>query len=317
MRVLIIDSHNANIKENPINLHLRNSLILQKVFDADLVTLPKHLEDKEYDKVIFVHAAAYSKSKHFVRYLKDQDVDYYYIVNEYNLGEPHALWALCRDYGRRFHVIANHDGKASKVVKKNVLTWSIVNLNTLIYDKRMPRINLPFNMMEDILYYGAFRKGRLPYFEKYFDESFIVSTSKRNIKKFEDNDIKAKWKDNLKWHRVDDTLYEYRSTLYIEDTKTHDYYNYLANRFYESLTYRIPCFFDSTCKNTIKLSGYPIKNFFIVESREELDEKVNRLRKWDPKQLERVYLSQLRDIAEKERSETIKQIKEIVNGKEG
>jgi len=282
------------------------------MLDADLVTLPKHLEDKEYDKVIFVHAAAYSKSKHFVRYLKDQDVDYYYVVNEYNLGEAHALWALCRDYGKKFHVIANHEAKASKVVKKNVLTWNIVNLNTLIYDKRMPRINLPWGMKKDILYYGSFRKGRLKYFEKYFDESFIVSTSKRNIKKFEDSDISAKWMDNLKWHKIDDTLFEYRSTLYIEDIKTHKYYNYLANRFYEALTYRIPCFFDATCLQTIDLSGYPIKNFFIVNSREELDNKTNRLRDMDSYQLEKVYISQLRDMAEEERRKTKEEIINII-----
>ena len=284
------------------------------MFDADLVTLPKHLEDKEYDKVIFVHAAPYSKAKHFKRFLKDMDADFYYVVNEYNLGEPMALWFLCKEYGKRFHVIANHDAKASKVVKKNVLTWNIVNLNTLIYDKRMPRINLPSGMREDILYYGAFRKDRLDYFKKYFDESFVVSTSKKNIKKFEDNGVSAKWIDSLKWHRVDSTLFEYKSTLYIEDIKTHKWFNFLANRFYEALTYRIPCFFDISCINTIELSGYPIKKFFIVDSSEELWDKVNRLREWDSYQLEKVYLSHLRDMAEEERRETKQKIIDIVMG---
>jgi len=322
MNILIVDSHNAEIPKNAFNLHLRNSLILKDLFNADLVTLPKHLEPlkgKKYDKVIFVHASGYAKSSHFVKFLLNSPkADYYYIVNDYYLGEPHALWAMCRDYGVKFSCIANHEPKASKVVTKNVYEWNIVNLNCLIFEPLPKRINkgsLFFDTEEhqrDILYFGAVRSGRMKYFKKYFDQNFIVSTSKKNIEKFERNGIYACWMPRLNWWGSGNTLYDYKTSLYIEDEATHIHYSQMANRFYEALSYGALSIFDSSCKKTIHKSGYRICPVLIVDSKEDLNGVLDFVKYKDVEAGLLKDLEEHRAMAGKEKQEALDKIKEIV-----
>ena len=328
MNILIVDSHNAEIPKNAFNLHLRNSLILKDLFNrhwddcCDLVTLPKHLEPlkgKVYDKVIFIHASAYAKASHFVKFLLNSPkADYYYIVNDYYLGEPHALWALCRDYGYKFTCIANHQPEASKVVTKNVSDWHVVNLNCLIYESLPKRINkggLFFDTPEhqrEILYYGAVRSGRVKYFKKYFDQDFIVSTSKKNIEKFEKLGVYACWMPRLNWWGSGNTLYDYRTSLYIEDEATHIHYSQMANRFYEALSYGVISIFDRSCLNTIQKSGYNINPALVVKDKEDLKGLLDFLKYIDINQAILQDVDENRELAEQEKKLTLDKIREIV-----
>jgi len=324
MNVLIIDSHNAEIPKNAFNLHLRNSLILKDMFNADLVTLPKHLEplrDKVYDKILFVHASAYAKANHFVRFIVENSpkADLYYLVNDYYLGEPHALWALCRDYGYKFTCIANHQPEASKVVQKNVKEWHVVNLNCIIYEslpKRKNKAGLFFDAPEhqyNLIYFGAFRTGRVPYFKKYFDIDFPVSTSKKNIEKFERAGIYALWMPRLNWWGTGNTLYDYRFSFYIEDEATHIHYSQLGNRFYEALSYGTPSIFDKSCQNTIDKSGYHINPVLIVDSREELNGKLKFFEYQDIKEILLQDMEENRAMAEEEKERTLDNIKTYIS----
>ena len=152
----------------------------------------------------------------------------------------------------------------------------------------------------------SFKAGSEIYFSKYFDGNFSVSTSKKNIKKFTEYGIHSLGCDRLNWHGSNNSLFNYKSSLYIEDEKTHNWYSCLANRYYEALSYNIPSFFDSSCISTIEKSGYPIDKFFIVDSREELREKLKML---DDYQYD---LNKEKELAKKEKKETLDVIKEIV-----
>jgi len=281
--MLIIDSHNAEINEKKVfNLHLRNSLLLKEIFDADLVTLPKHLiEGKKYNKIVFVHASKYTKSRHFTEYILRQDSpELWYITNDYNLGEPNSLWSLCKKYDRQYNVIANHKPEHSKVVTSNeyIDQWHVCNLNSLCFEPLVPpkfnQVSSFFDVKDDyrrdIVYFGAWRKGRNKYFRKYFDRDFPVSTSRKNVIKFTSKDINALWVDRLNWYGMKDTLFDYKNSLYIEDERTHTEYSHLANRYYEALSYSLPTFFDKSCLNTIEKAKIDIPEWFIVDSLDEL-----------------------------------------------
>lgn len=308
MKILLIDSHNAEIHDETVNLHVRNSIILKNALGADLIATPKEVEaisGKVYDIIVFVHASAYVKTPVFVKFLLTQpNARYFYVLNDYYLGEPHPLWVMCRDYNVRYHVIANHSHKCSKVVSKNVDTWNIVNLNSLITEDVRCIKSMMFNLADPtIIYWGNYRSGRVKYFKKYFDPRLVVSTSKKNIDKFREYELQASWIDKLRWDRHQLCCYD--AALYIEDEKTHTNYSCMANRFYEAVSHKVISFFDVSCKHTIDRSGYTIDPYFIVNDKEELHKKV---------------LERKRDVNEKEHLQkaleekqyTLDKIKEII-----
>jgi len=320
--MLIVDSHNAEINEKKVfNLHLRNSILLRDIFDADLVTLPKHLKQKSYSKIVFVHSSKYIKSNYFIDYILKQDKpELWYVCNDYNLGEPIPIWVLCKKYGFKYNVIANHKPEHSKVVTKGkrqyVNEWHVCNLNSLCFDDLTPpifnQVSSFFDTQEDyrrdIVYYGAWRTGREKYFKKYFDREFPVSTSKKNVKKYTDRGIHGLWSNRLNWYGLKETLYDYKSSLYIEDEKTHEWYSHLANRYYEALSYSVPTYFDKSCLNTIRKARldipYDIDTWFIVDSLRDLRYKLSKEAVFD--------LSNLRNKAMQEKEETIKFIKKLL-----
>jgi hypothetical protein len=314
--MLIIDSHNAEINEKKIfNLHLRNSLILKKMFNADLVALPHHLQNKQYEKIVFVHASNYTKSRHFIDFILKQKIEpeLWYVCNDYNLGEPTAIWNLCKKYGFKYNVIANHQPEHSKIVTKYVDRWHVCNLNSLIFEPLTPpsfdQVSTFFgtdsDYRTDIVYFGAWRSNREKYFKKYFDRDFAVSTSKKNIKKYQEKGIHALWSSRLNWYGNKGTLFDYKSSLYLEDEKTHEWYSHLANRWYEALSYNIPSFFDRSCMNTIEKAKLNYPDCYIVDSLDELREKIKA-------GLLNVDLSEQRYAAMNEKYETMEFIKNIL-----
>ena len=52
----------------------------------------------------------------------------------------------------------------------------------------------------------------------------------------------------------------------MEDTFTHNHFNNLANRYYESLACRCVLLFDESCINTLKLAGITDYEQFIINS---------------------------------------------------
>lgn len=313
MKILIIDSCGSEPSEDSITIHSKNSLILAKELGADLYMCGENdIEkcDSNYDRVIFVHSSSYVKVSPIVDFLLKQNPKYFYICNEYNLGQAVPLWALSVKHGKSYEVIANHYQKANKRLKaeKPITNWHFVNLNTLIYEPRTKKESLFEVKKNNVVYFGTFRKGRIKYFKKYFvGDGLCVSTSNKNILKFVQEGVtKARFIKPLNWSGNNFSLSDFKSTLYLEDEHTHDNFNCLSNRFYEALSYNVPMFFDISCENTIVESGYDIDNFWFVDSYEELIKKTEDLKE------DFVYPKQIHDRASYEKSENLNKIKEII-----
>lgn len=268
MRFLIIDSHKGSLKE-PQNLHWLNAkkikdFLIQNGHEADLIwSYPTVNDDIKggYDRIIFNHASHYS----YVDYawLKaSPEARIFYITNEYNLGEPRALWMGVKE-GRRYEVIANHGGSISKIVEKYLDSWHFVNLNCLVFDPKETTA-----LKEGCIYYGSFRKNREPSFRKYLKGGVIVSTHQKNREKFNTIGVSGPFIDRINWAK--DGLSAFRTSLYIEDEVNHVNYNHLANRFYEALNYSVLTLFDIDCQNTIAMSGYDVPSYCLVSNEKEL-----------------------------------------------
>jgi len=248
---------------------------------ADLIWSYPTVNDnikENYDVIIFNHASQYS----YVDYLwleKSPNAKLFHITNEYNLGEPRILWIAVKRAGRKYDVIANHPQKASKIVSKYVNNWNILNLNAIIFEPKKEFI-LNSNNKSGCVYYGSFRKERSIYFEKYLTNDIILSTHSKNIDKFRNVGTQSNIIKRIDWTKRG--IGDYRSSLYIEDTKTHIYYNYLANRFYEALNYGVTPIFAKECINTINLSGYNIPDKYIIGDSSELRYKqfLKPLKEW-------------------------------------
>lgn len=270
MKFLIIDSHKGSLKE-PQNLHWLNAkqikdFLVELGHEVDLVwSYPIVNEEIKsgYDRIIFNHASHYS----YVDYAWLQaspDAKLFHITNEYNLGEPRALWMALKN-GRRYEVIANHSPDISKIVQKYVDSWHFTNLNALIFNPILPN-----KQKKDCVYYGSFRKDRETSFRKYLKGNVVISTHQKNRDKFQNIGVNGPFIDRINWSK--DGLMDYKTSLYIEDEITHENYNCLANRFYECLNYNVLPLFDASCKNTISLSGYDVPDYFIIDNESSVKE---------------------------------------------
>src|ERR1051326_4504517 len=278
-KILIIDSHKSSSNKPATNLHWLNAKLLANHLNADLIWSYPTVNDSiksGYDKIIFVHASAYSYVD-FKWLEQSPDAKLYFITNEFNLGESRILWIAIKQ-GRRYEVIANHPPEPSKVVKKYTTAWHNVNLNALSFNpvcEMNPTagyINqvhgIAIGIERKCIYYGSFRKDRIPSFQKYLHAPVILSTHSKNEQKFRDIGVDSEIRKRIDWNSND--LQQYQFSLYIEDETTHKYYNYLANRFYEALNYGLVPIFTSECKDTIEKSGYNIPSDLVVDSLEQL-----------------------------------------------
>ena len=306
MKFLIIDSHKGSLKE-PQNLHWLNAkqikdFLIQQGHEADLVWSYPTVNDEiksGYDSIIFNHASHYS----YVDYAWLQaspNAKLFHITNEYNLGEPRALWMAVKA-GRRYEVIANHSPDISKIVQKYVDNWHFTNLNALIFNPILPN-----KQKKGCVYYGSFRKDREPSFRKYLKGNVIVSTHQKNREKFQNIGVSGPFVDRINWSK--DGLMDYKTSLYIEDDITHENYNCLANRFYECLNYNVLPLFDAACKNTIVLSGYNVADYFVVD-----DESSVIALTEDPPVSYQDYLQRWKEKAAKEKQNILTSIVSIVS----
>lgn len=305
MKFLIIDSHKGSLKE-PQNLHWLNAKQIKEELislghEVDLVwsypTVNENIKSG-YDRIIFNHASHYS----YVDYAWLQaspDAKLFHITNEYNLGEPRALWMGVKE-GRRYEVIANHQPKVSKIVQKYVNDWHFVNLNTLIFNPILPN-----KQKSGCVYYGSFRKDREVSFRKYLKGHVTISTHQKNREKFQNIGVNGPFVDRINWSK--DGLMDFKTSLYIEDEITHENYNCLANRFYECLNYNVLPLFDAACKNTIALSGYDVADYFIVDNESSLRELTE-----DTPVSYQDYLQRWKETATREKKYVLTKISSIV-----
>lgn len=275
MKILLIDSHKGSTAEPAQNLHWLNAERLKNHLesighDVNFIWSYPTVNDNittGYDRIIFNHTSRYSYiSDEWIT--KNADAKMFYITNEYNLGEPLLLWSLVKNGLIKYDVIANHPDAASKVVRKYVNDWHIVNLNALIIQPEPYEDQHSFFVTErkNCVYYGSFRKDRQQYFKKYLsDGKILISTHVKNRNKFKQLGITGPFIDRINWEGKG--LSAFKTSLYMEDETTHTHYNFLANRFYEALNYNTFPLFDKSCIGSFTKSGYfKLPDYAIVDN---------------------------------------------------
>lgn len=135
-----------------------------------------------------------------------------------------------------------------------------VNWNQLTYrEKRTPAEG----RRDGLLYYGAPRKGRAKYFDKYFATDkypVYILTSKKNTAAF------ARFTNALvtsSARLITDVLPRFKATLYIEDEASHAEYMSPANRFYEALGAGTAILFDASTCGTFEKAGIDISGYVV------------------------------------------------------
>lgn len=199
-----------------------------------------------------------------------------------------------------------------------VKRWWMVNLNVLRYDEKILE-KLYFNLTKDLVVYygGGFRDGRRKYFLKYLnDERVIVSVSKRNWDRWKKAGItKCKFIDRLSWGGVDKSgvmLSNFESSIYLEDEITHKVYNYLANRFYEALSYGVGVWFVEECRGTVERAvgeeRYYIDDWWFVRNTDEIFKKLESKEFFERRE---EFLIKNREVAKSLKGRVMEQLVEI------
>lgn len=263
MKILIVET--SKIREGTTIAHVRNSIILHEYLSKNnycvLTDLTQYADvTMQWDIILFSYASAhadYTAISEVVRYQANARVGW--ITNEIE------LFANTYVKNTMDFMINNFSSLGVKKAHRyeDLLT---VNLNTLIAKPRNPKIPKTYGL----IYYGTYRKYRVGYFTQFLQGSVVLSTSKRNWSKFEKLGLKCAYIDKLQWASGVEDLNKYQTSLYIEDTKTHTHFNYMANRFFEALYCNTAMFFDKSCLNTLSKDKYIIDPYFIVDSHDEL-----------------------------------------------
>ena len=266
MKILLVET--ARLNQGTTIAHLRNSFEIARSLthsgiECDLADIFGEFPDKQYDIILFSYASGFADFTNVEAFLSTQErYRVGWITNEFEL--------FANDFvkKRMDFMITNFDEAAIKKAHthKDLL---VTNLNALMYNGR----NKEFVKKYDTCYYGTYRKYRIPYFQKYLQSDVILSTAKKNMKDFIDAGIDCDVTEPFDWTGGWETLNMFKASLYIEDTKTHQWFNHMANRFFEGLNCNCPCFFDKSCLNTIKRDIFPIDPYFIVDGVEELLQK--------------------------------------------
>jgi len=302
MNVLIVET--SRINGATTIAHVRNSIILQKelsiFFDCDITDISQDQNLlKQWDIIIFSYASGFADFTKIERLLDNQkNCKIGWITNEFEL--------FANDFVKKnmTFMITNFVESAIKKAHRHD-DLLVTNLNTLI----MKTPNAEQIKKYGACYYGTFRKYRAKYFNKYLKEEIILSTSAKNIRDYLDCGASCKWTPPFSWEEKNETLNLFECGIYIEDTKTHDNFNFMANRFFESLYCNAPLFFDVSCINTIKKDSYNIDDYFLVDNVNDLLYKAKNMDK-----IKRIdYLKKNTEIALSERKKCIKEIADFLN----
>lgn len=273
MKLLIIET--AKVSPSTTIAHVRNAMEIHRYFNSiddcscDIVDGTSDVPDGQFDIILFSAATIHFNFAQFEALLDRQThCQIGWITNEFE------LFANAFVKERMTFMITNFEEHGIKKAHRHD-SLLVTNLNTLLAKER----NNPIAKKYGCCYYGTYRKYRDPYFSKYLDESgeVLLSTSRKNVKRFIDAGVSCNFTDKFSWSFGQETLNLFASSLYIEDTKTHSCFNYMANRFFEGLFCNTPCFFDSSCISTIHKDVYEIDKDFIVDGLDDLKVKTSSL----------------------------------------
>ena len=287
-KICIVESTNRRLRiEDTSIVHVKNSLILARELDADIVMCEADapMLENNYHTIIFAYGSPYMPYNAYVeRVLENKNANLVWLVNDHDIEDNIALRKIiiAEDGRRKYSVICNNPqtGYRHWILNKNIHgkklhewmgDWLTVNLNTLIFGEQTKQNeNCMFGHKEEkAIYWGTYRKHRLPYFKKYAHPSVVFSTSNKNQKKLISNDCNYSFCEKIDWQFAP----PYVGSLYLEDVHTHDNYAFLANRFYEALDSGIATFFDVSTRNTFDRCGFDLGDC-LVDGINDLNKKI-------------------------------------------
>lgn len=244
----------------------RISQMLARRYDFDLiddVASAEAARGRKYDYVIVVSSApgfADQELRVIVGELTADAGCYLYAQNDY-ISAPGTgqISAAHRDRGKDPHLVVwstipsvaegyKWARKESRYVNWNMLTWTPER-----------RRGDPLAVAGGLAYYGAHRRDRVPYFERWLkdaDYPVTISTSTR---------VAGKWRATVgERPRVlgpmSDAVAEMRDlggcALYAEDQASHRRYMSPANRWYEMLSAAMPIVVEPSALGTLAEAGY-------------------------------------------------------------
>jgi len=122
-----------------------------------------------------------------------------------------------------------------------------------------------------LFYYGAFREGRVPYFEKYLNNPYtVISTTPKGEDKLEEYCY-----DSVFTQRIQTTdLWKASMTVYMEDIGSHKIYSSPANRFWECLSNGVAMLIDRNAVHTLQEFGLDVPDRWIVDTTAEVESQL-------------------------------------------
>lgn len=214
-----------------------------------------------------------------------------WVQNDYTLGPPKSESTAQSPFRKAFverRMAGLPDIHYWTTVKGNVgddKLSTYVNWNSLTYDPITDEqfANLMTQDYADLFYYGAFRKGRSSYFEKYLRGDIVpttISTPPRNYKQFQEICGGASLVPNITDRsRFYETIGRHGMGLYIEDKASCTEFHSPANRFYEMLSAGLPMVFGPGSIMMLQEAGFNVRPY-VVGYREGLREALENRVAW-------------------------------------
>jgi len=300
---LILETKIITDRGKTHDAHTRNAVEIANYLKADLALSQKdylRLKDRKYKHIIVSYGSFYSPFDTIAQILANNvGSNFYWLTNEYNVRPISSILKY------PYSIISNV--KVENGVFKKAKKVHLVNLNTLILREKTQN----FSKKYGCVYYGTYRPDRMPYFKEYLKGEIILSTSKKNLVKFGTFGIKPKFVPPLRWEPNKESLKLFKYSLYIEDIYTHTNYNYLGNRFYESLYCSAIPLFDVNCLNTLKLSGLKDYEPFLVKNYDDLLLRMQILNK-NYESYQKIIQNWYND-AKIQKNQTLKELGNILN----
>lgn len=305
MKTLLIDS--AKLPKNPTTAHARMAIEIAEQLGLPLVSTKEevqNLDASDFDQVAVVGSAFYPETAAIEAWIRqNSSMRIIWLNNEWQCSPNSEYARLIKDH----ESLVISSSSKNKVRGNNEFIF--MNLNVLLFSEPNKIIDKKY----DLIYYGSWRTDRRLYVQKYFSkkrESWYLSSSTKNLRKFKQlAGADAIFCKRLSWDLGRETLNNFRYSLYIEDEFSHKHYTHLANRFYEALFCNAVQFFDKSCLNSIKESGYCVPHEFIVSAPEQIEELISNesfyLYAYD---LQREWVSQARE----EKEVAINKLREVL-----
>lgn len=273
-----------------VMVHLRNALVLHKELGIDLIEGEEDahkLVENEYKHIICNYASFYMPWKAYFDAIMHQQAKarMWWMVNDHDVEDNVLLRQMLKasKCKRKYGVISNNSREGfrqwilRKWIERGVYRlndcidqWNTVNINALTYEDNSELSAIRNGLFTEnfpVLYWGSWRKWRLPYFLKYSHPKMVFSTSTKNRVKLTENGCSFVFIPKLRWGNESELL-NTTSTVYLEDPHTHGNFAFPANRFYEAIGYGVKVYFDESCRRNAEQFGYSNPSY--IKSPQEL-----------------------------------------------